>query len=72
MIAPDGLPALIRFADVKAALEGLGIEVDHTLSVRFGVDEVTVERIRTLNNGNALIAGRDSLATVTTTIGYLK
>lgn len=65
------LPESIPFSRVIEALASLGISVDDTLSVDFGVDGVTVERARVIADGRTLPFGRN-VATVTTTIGYTR
>ena len=65
------LPTQIPFADVKRALTDLGLPIDHTLSVTFGVGKVTIEQIRVAPDGRMIAAGNE-LATITTVIGYTR
>jgi hypothetical protein len=66
---PD-LPEQIRFAQVKAFLAELGIDVEQTLHVHFNEDNVEVKQVR-MRDGVAFSAGKE-LSTVTTVIGYLR
>jgi hypothetical protein len=58
------LPLEIPFADVRKALESLGIPVEHVMSVMFDTDAVIVEHRR------ADPLGRPTFGTVTTRIPY--